>query len=462
MSQSEIKCAVPNCTEGAAFSFSMPGEAGLQYLCKTNGTCVFKKKGNASCDHPAKNLIIDTKENRIVAMACGVHKAKMDEVVKAHSTNYVVVPLNPVKGGKSGAAASTQQYGLTGVSSQPPPAAVVYGAQMPGMTELQATPVPNLGGQAQSLNPVPTTVGPQLPAQQMAVAMAAVQSGDLKPTGKCQAILASGKHKNEPCGKTAKTGLYCGMHAKKGGSTPSKTASLPSVAGSAKVPTEFGLSGLPQALAAAKRDPVPPIFVTSPDSFKSADSKVPMENMYRVIVGNGVYSQTTRMVIKKGSGVDTEIHPDLDQIIVVLSGHLIVQAAEPISGKLSQYELMAGGIGIIPAGFQHILINSDDDNVVLYSIYTKPNHHLKNENDGPVVNFPSPKTTPPLTVEAASGVPTVDLKSQTSVPSTLPLASGSLTSQLPPTVPTSELIPKPTLPEVPVTAAATSAVTEQH
>lgn len=440
MSQSETKCIA--CNEPGVLSFLIPGETQPRYLCKTCGSCRIEKKdktqGMVKCEHPAKMLIMDASTASIAGMACGIHKGKLEEQAKKNS-NFVTIAMNPAKGGKttSAHAAPTQQPGLTG-----PIDPSTYASHMPGVPQLQVAPVPGFAGQEQKLVPVPT------PASAALSTPTETKVG----TGKCQATFASGQKKGQVCGKNVKDGgLYCGMHSKKGGSTPTKTAPIPAVAGSSMLPPAWGMQGLPQAVAATKPKIEKPTF-----------APLGGETDYRIIVGNGAYSQSTRMVIKKGSGVDVETHPDFDQIIILLNGQLKIRTLLPNETEAKDSDLTPGGIGIIPAGVQHTIVNNGNDDAILYSIYTKPNHHLKDEKEGPVVTLPELKSTPPLKVEAPSGVPTVDLKSQTSVPTTAPLDSGSLTSQLPPTVPTASdatpaSVPKPVLPAVP-----TLAVTEQH
>ena len=441
MSQSETKCIL--CGGAAASSFVIPGEAQPRYFCTTCGSCRIEKKDKKTqetvkCDHPAKMIIMDPKTASIAGMACGIHKGKLEEQVKGNP-GLISIAVNPVKGGKAAStrAAPAQQSGLTG-----PITASTYADRMPGLPQLQNASVPGFAGQEQKLIPVPTPAAVAAPAP--------VET--LVGTGKCQAKFASGQKKGQVCGKNVKDGgLYCGMHSKKGGSTPTKTAPIPAAAGSSALPPAWGMQGLPQAVAATKPKIEKPTF-----------APLGGETDYRIIVGNGAYSQSTRMVIKKGSGVDVETHPDFDQIIILLNGQLKIRTLLPNETEAKDSDLTPGGIGIIPAGVQHTIVNNGNDDAILYSIYTKPNHHLQNEQNGPAVTLPELKSTPPLKVEAPSGVLSVDLKSQTSVPTTAPLDSGALTSQLPPTVPTASdattaSIPKPALPAVP-----TLAVTEQH
>jgi mannose-6-phosphate isomerase-like protein (cupin superfamily) len=74
------------------------------------------------------------------------------------------------------------------------------------------------------------------------------------------------------------------------------------------------------------------------------------------------------MSLKSGEDIGLEIHNNLDQFFRVEAG----LGLAIINDK--QYILKNGTVVIIPAGSKHNIINTGNDSLKLYTIYTLPNN----------------------------------------------------------------------------------------
>jgi len=95
---------------------------------------------------------------------------------------------------------------------------------------------------------------------------------------------------------------------------------------------------------------------------------------YRVAQWTGEHLQLTLMSIVVGGEVGLEVHPDNDQFLRVEQGHAKVVMG-PAQDNLTFEAAAEDGYGIlVPAGTWHNIINTGDDELKLYSIYS-PTHH---------------------------------------------------------------------------------------
>ena len=95
-----------------------------------------------------------------------------------------------------------------------------------------------------------------------------------------------------------------------------------------------------------------------------------LENEYfREVLFTGPNSQLVVMSIAPGDDIGMETHDDVDQFIRVESGYGIAIIGD------SKYELSDGVAVVIPAGEQHNVINSSEEEALkLYTVYTPPEH----------------------------------------------------------------------------------------
>lgn len=94
---------------------------------------------------------------------------------------------------------------------------------------------------------------------------------------------------------------------------------------------------------------------------------------YRKIVSTTDTMQLVFMSIKKGSGIDKEIHTKTTQFIRVESGEGLVLMKYK-SGVVKRFILKKDFAIIIPPGIAHEVINTGNKALQLYTIYSPPEH----------------------------------------------------------------------------------------
>ena len=89
---------------------------------------------------------------------------------------------------------------------------------------------------------------------------------------------------------------------------------------------------------------------------------------FRKVLYTGKYSQLVLMSLKPKEDIGKEVHPDIDQFFRVESG----KGKAVINGN--EYEITDGFAVVVPAGAEHNIINTGNDELKLYSIYSPPHH----------------------------------------------------------------------------------------
>jgi mannose-6-phosphate isomerase-like protein (cupin superfamily) len=93
------------------------------------------------------------------------------------------------------------------------------------------------------------------------------------------------------------------------------------------------------------------------------------ENMYfRQEIFTGVHSQVVLMSIPPGGEIGEEIHPDVDQVLVFVSG----EGKAIVNGE--QSPVAAQNLCFVPAGTTHNFINTGTSFLKLYTVYAPPEH----------------------------------------------------------------------------------------
>lgn len=95
---------------------------------------------------------------------------------------------------------------------------------------------------------------------------------------------------------------------------------------------------------------------------------------YRAALWTGNYLQTTLMSIKAGGDIGLEMHPEVDQFIMVVDGHGTSSIGES-KDKLTYSKKVGSDDAIyIPAGSWHNVVNTGNQPLKLISFYAPPNH----------------------------------------------------------------------------------------
>lgn len=103
--------------------------------------------------------------------------------------------------------------------------------------------------------------------------------------------------------------------------------------------------------------------------------KLTIENdTFRTVIFTGKYSQLTVMSIKVGEDIGNEVHPDHDQFLRIEQGKARVELGTSGAAVEETYNAEDDWAIIIPAGTWHNVVNTGDEDLKLYSIYSPAEH----------------------------------------------------------------------------------------
>lgn len=103
------------------------------------------------------------------------------------------------------------------------------------------------------------------------------------------------------------------------------------------------------------------------EHFTIAD--VAMEStQFRKVLWTGEHSQIVIMTIPVGGEIGDEVHETTDQILTFISG----SGEADLNGET--HAIDAGDQCAVPAGAQHNFRNTGDEPLVLYTVYSPPEH----------------------------------------------------------------------------------------
>ena len=89
---------------------------------------------------------------------------------------------------------------------------------------------------------------------------------------------------------------------------------------------------------------------------------------FRREVVTGSHEQVVLMTIPPGSEIGEEVHPDTDQVLVIVDG----TAEAILDGGRSA--LGAGDLVLVRAATQHNVVNTGDRPLRLFTVYAPPEH----------------------------------------------------------------------------------------
>jgi mannose-6-phosphate isomerase-like protein (cupin superfamily) len=89
---------------------------------------------------------------------------------------------------------------------------------------------------------------------------------------------------------------------------------------------------------------------------------------FREVLATGPHSQIVVMSIPPGGEIGSEVHPDIDQVLVFVQGEgeAILDGAKSAVG--------VDRLVHVPAGTRHNFVNSGKTDLRLYTIYAPPEH----------------------------------------------------------------------------------------
>lgn len=103
--------------------------------------------------------------------------------------------------------------------------------------------------------------------------------------------------------------------------------------------------------------------------------KLTVENdNFRTVIQTGEHSQLTVMSVPPGGEVGWEMHGHLDQFLRLEQGKARVDFGTSEDAVDESHEVEDDWAFIVPAGIWHNVVNTGDEDLKLYSIYSPPEH----------------------------------------------------------------------------------------
>lgn len=95
---------------------------------------------------------------------------------------------------------------------------------------------------------------------------------------------------------------------------------------------------------------------------------------FRTVVHTGEHSQLTLMSVPPGGEVGWEAHPHLDQFLRLEAGRARLDFGRNRHNVDESHDIEDDWALIVPAGVWHNVVNTGDEDLKLYSIYSPPEH----------------------------------------------------------------------------------------
>ena len=91
-------------------------------------------------------------------------------------------------------------------------------------------------------------------------------------------------------------------------------------------------------------------------------------NNFRKVLFTNRYSQVVLMSIPPGEDIGSEVHETVDQVLVFVKG----SGRAVVAGKT--HDIRAGDMFAVAAGTEHDFINTGDEALKLFTVYSPPEH----------------------------------------------------------------------------------------
>ena len=91
-------------------------------------------------------------------------------------------------------------------------------------------------------------------------------------------------------------------------------------------------------------------------------------NNFRRVLFTNKHSQIVLMSLPPGEDIGSEVHEDGDQVLVFVKG-----AGRAIVGG-ETHDICAGDMFVVAAGTEHDFINTGDEALKLFTVYSPPEH----------------------------------------------------------------------------------------
>ncbi len=98
------------------------------------------------------------------------------------------------------------------------------------------------------------------------------------------------------------------------------------------------------------------------------ESATRQNDNFRKVIFTAPHSQLVLMALQPGEDIGMEVHPNVDQFFRIETG----QGKVVIDGQESP--IKDGSAIVVPAGSMHNVVNTGNEPLKLYTIYSPPNH----------------------------------------------------------------------------------------
>jgi mannose-6-phosphate isomerase-like protein (cupin superfamily) len=95
---------------------------------------------------------------------------------------------------------------------------------------------------------------------------------------------------------------------------------------------------------------------------------------FRTVLFTGDHTQLTVMRIAPGEDIGAEAHHDRDQFLRIEQGQARVEFGKSEDAMDERHDVSDDWAVIIPAGVWHNVINTGEEDLKLYSLYSPPEH----------------------------------------------------------------------------------------
>jgi mannose-6-phosphate isomerase-like protein (cupin superfamily) len=103
--------------------------------------------------------------------------------------------------------------------------------------------------------------------------------------------------------------------------------------------------------------------------------RVTLENTnFRTVVFTGAHTQLTVMCLQPGEEIGWEAHHDIDQFLRLEQGSGRAEFGATEDGVDETHDIQDDWAIIVPAGVWHNVVNTGDQPLKLYSLYSPPEH----------------------------------------------------------------------------------------
>jgi mannose-6-phosphate isomerase-like protein (cupin superfamily) len=89
---------------------------------------------------------------------------------------------------------------------------------------------------------------------------------------------------------------------------------------------------------------------------------------FREVLATGPHSQVVVMSIPPGDDIGAEVHAEVDQVLVIVSG----EGEAVLAGERTA--IGSGWLVQVPAGTRHDIVNTGKGALRLYTVYAPPQH----------------------------------------------------------------------------------------